>query len=134
MGSLLAPAKCGIIFIGILIGQVGRDPFLVPLLRPGLKSHNFWSLYSSFPGCHFPGTTRVMYTSLWRSHYLGSGWKAEPLVSGGSRHPRASNPLSEGGVSGKFTDPTKSSNPGTAIWKGTTCCPCTGVSIRQTLT
>ena len=72
------------------------------------------------------------YTSLWRSHYLGSGCKAEPLVSGGSRHPRASNPLSEGGVSGKFTDPTKSSNPGTAIWKGTTCC--TGVSIRQTLT
>ena len=108
MGSLLAPAKSGIIFIGILIGQVGRGPFLVPvmllasppatsLLNPTISLHQFpRSCY--FPGTRFEGHTEPACVSLGKvgthtiSQVLARG--VTRLVSGGSRRPTAGNPLS----------------------------------------
>ena len=88
MGSLLAPpAKCGIIFIGILIGQVGLPcPFLMPVTLPATSL----KISQQFPG--LPLDLRVrQFASLQfpivpkRSHYARSKWI----------HPAASNPLCE---------------------------------------
>ena len=113
MGSLLAPAKSGIIFIGILIGQVGRGPFLVPvmllasppatsLLNPTISLHQFpRSCY--FPGTRFEGHTKPACVSLGKvgahtiSQVLAGGgvtlgkWRQPPSYSGQSIVRREAN-------------------------------------------
>ena len=88
MGSLLAPAKCGIIFIGILIGQVGRGSFLVPMIllaSPPAKVLNptiSGLFFTNFPACcYFPGLPPDLRVTLCRhtsvsalALALSSGW------------------------------------------------------------